>query len=202
MKKCLLLILFYILFQQVFCQFIKSNTNHFDDIKEKTIIPSIQLTSPIGTSLYGNLEVKLLNCLSVNVAAGIIGMKSTNNAFLNPLSYTETEYNLVGFANIEPRLYFNLGRRKKLNRNIKNLSGNYIGFRYLVSSPALIPKQFEQSYYFENAQATQINLGTKHQLSKHVLLGAHIGYVLWWDKFNQSKKGPDLPMIQFGETLV
>lgn len=197
------LIIIYFLLLVNIC-FSQKNTNskkHFDDIVEKNIILSAQLSGPQGISIFGNLEARLFDFLTINSSIGVIGTKSNENPLNFPINIVESQNNVVGYLAIVPRLYFNLGHRRKMNRNVKNSSGNYIGLRYFISSPAFLKKETLQFYNFENAQALQIHLGTQHHLSKNIMVGANIGYVLENSKNIETKKGPDFPMIQFGATL-
>lgn len=174
---------------------------YLNEIVEKNIVLSAQLSGPLGLSISGNIEARLFDFLTINSSIGFIGMRSNENSVNIPINNEESQDNYVGFLSVEPRIYFNLGHRKKMKRNVKNSSGNYIGLRYFVSTPAFLRKETLQFYNFENAQSLQLHIGTQHHVTKHVLIGANIGYVLYYGENIETKKGPDFPIIQFGATI-
>jgi hypothetical protein len=200
MKK-LFIIFCLIISIQSFSQKNENLKKPLENIAEKNLVLSIQLSGPIGISLGANLEARLFDFFTINSTLGVIGMRSNENPLNTPINVDESQNNTVGALNIEPRFYFNLGHRKKMKRNVKNSSGNYIGLRYFVSTPAFLRKESIQFYNFENAQSLQLHIGTKHHLSNRVLIGANIGYALVKGKNITTKKGPDFPTIQVGATL-
>lgn len=200
MKK-LFIIFCLIISIQSFSQKNENLKKPLENIAEKNLVLSIQLSGPIGISLGANLEARLFDFFTINSTLGVIGMTSNENPLNIPINVDESQNNTVGALNIEPRFYFNLGHRKKMKRNVKNSSGNYIGLRYFVSTPAFLRKESIQFYNFENAQSLQLHIGTKHHLSNRVLIGANIGYALVKGKNITTKKGPDFPTIQIAATL-
>lgn len=197
MKK-LFLILVFLKMQICFAQIIKSSKVKQEDIIEKPVILRVQAMIPFGVSLHGNAEVKLLKSLSVNVSVGAIGVTGTTSD-IQIVDPDEEANSIAGFLSIEPRLYFNLRYRKKRERNIKNFSGNYIGFRYFLSTPSIFKNK--QEYSFENTRAYQVHIGTQHQLGKKVMVGGNIGWVLYQESVSSNHVGSVYPTLQLGLTV-
>lgn len=179
-----------------FAQIGSKESTYLTEINDKNLVFRLQGTGPIGISLNGNAELKLLKPLSLNLNIGSIYVGGTRSSSSAP---NQNAPSTVGFLSIEPRLYFNLGYRKKMNRNIKNFSGNYIALKYFLSTPPI--SSSSQDYNFENTRAYQIHIGTQHQVSKHVMVGANIGWVLYKEAASSSHSEGDFPILQFGATL-
>ncbi|MFY8128320.1 MAG: hypothetical protein ACOVMM_08060 [Chitinophagaceae bacterium] len=184
--------------QICFAQIITGSKVKQEEIIEKPVIFRAQIMFPYGVSLHGNAEVKLLKPLSVNVSVGAIGVTGTTSD-IQIIDPNEEATSIAGFLSIEPRLYFNLGYRKKRERNIKNFSGNYIGFRYFLSTPSIFKNK--QDYSFENTRAYQVHIGTQHQLGKKAMVGGNIGWVLYQESVSSNHIGPVYPTLQLGLTV-
>ena len=73
--------------------------------------------------IWGYNEAKLSNSISLRTELGL------NMGIWGGTSYSKTGYVLFPTVSVEPRYYYNLQRRTKLNKKIINNSGNFFSLK-------------------------------------------------------------------------
>jgi hypothetical protein len=108
-------------------------------------------------------ERKITSNVALRLEAGL------DASFFGGLFYTETGYVLAPVLTVEPRYYYNLGRRIRKGKKISNNSGNFLSIK---SSYA--PNLFTISNY-DNVQKVQnISLIPTYGIRRHI--GNHFNY--------------------------
>ena len=117
----------------------------------------------VNTSFY--YETKLDRKITLRTEAGLKLVSSTKE-FDDPSIEDKTTTQISPYLTLEPRWYYSLDRRKRLEKNIKNNSANYISLRtsYHFNNSPLI-----QNGYFDIIPAVLIvpKFGTRRVFAKH-----------------------------------
>jgi len=181
MRKFILFFIVTVLYSNIFSQ--KTLSNSEITAVEKSIL-SIQ-TGYFG--VWVNHELKIYKQLVLKSEIGT----EYRLKFAIKQSFNSLKHQVSLF--IEPKYYFNLVKREKKNKNIKNNAGNFISLRTNLN---ILNNLENGEVYFYNLTPT---FGIRRNISSHFNLELNFGYGISYS--NSSLYVEAMPSFRFGYSL-
>jgi hypothetical protein len=180
-KKFIVVFIVTVFYSNIFSQKTLSNG---ENIGVNKSILSIQ-TGYFG--IWINHELKLHKKIALRTEIGTeYRMKF---AIKQSFNYLKHQVSLF----LEPKYYFNLKKREKKNKNIKNNAGNFISLRTNLN---ILNNLENGEVYFYNLTPT---FGIRRNISSHFNLELNFGYGISYS--NSSLYVEAMPSFRFGYSL-
>jgi hypothetical protein len=180
-KKFIVVFIVTVFYSNIFSQKTLSNG---ENIGVNKSILSIQ-TGYFG--IWINHELKLHKKIALRTEIGT----EYRLKFAIKQSFNSLKHQVSLF--IEPKYYFNLLKREKKNKNIKNNAGNFISLRTNLN---ILNNLENGEVYFYNLTPT---FGIRRNISSHFNLELHFGYGISYS--NSSLYVEAMPSFRFGYSL-
>ncbi|WP_435261107.1 hypothetical protein [Tenacibaculum sp. nBUS_03] len=162
------------------------SVSSFAQEKEVSVEKSIFGVQAGLFGIWGYNEVKLSNTISLRTELGI------NMGIWGGTSYPKTGYILFPTVSVEPRYYYNLNRRAKLNKKTANNNGNFFSLKTNFNPNLFTISNYNNSYVHNHITVIP-KWGLRRSFAKNFEyeFSAGIGYVY---DFEMNKGGTGLDL--------